>query len=158
MLPLPLPSPNSDQDRATCKLSMVPPCGPVAAGGHNGLAHAEPILTDEARRLLLSGVYNSRVLDSLDWLMDEAANRGLQFMMTLTQQWSAYGGIPQYVRYENGIATIPRHKRPQKLPIQAAEIICNVIVMPQATDRCCCLSVLISHEYLTADCRSPAHW
>lgn len=48
--------------------------------------------------LCSSGVYDKRVMDAFDWLMGEAAKRGLKFMMTLTNHWNAYGGIAQYVR------------------------------------------------------------
>lgn len=55
---------------------------------HTGIAHL----------LSGTGVLNSTVLESFDWLMDQAEERGLQFQMTLTNSWPDYGGMRQYVR------------------------------------------------------------
>jgi mannan endo-1,4-beta-mannosidase len=38
------------------------------------------------------------VLAGLDWLLVEAGKRNLQLMMTLTNFWSEFGGMPQYVK------------------------------------------------------------
>lgn len=36
---------------------------------------------------------------ALDWLLVEAARRGLRLLLDLTNYWSAYGGMRQYVAW-----------------------------------------------------------
>jgi mannan endo-1,4-beta-mannosidase len=43
-------------------------------------------------------VYSDQVLAGLDWLLVEAGKRGLSLMMTLTNFWNKFGGMPQYVK------------------------------------------------------------
>eukprot|EP00775_Hariotina_reticulata_P002092 gene2092-2410_t len=45
-----------------------------------------------------AGQLEERVLVGLDWLIVEAGKRGLRLMMTLTNYWKDFGGMPQYVR------------------------------------------------------------
>jgi mannan endo-1,4-beta-mannosidase len=46
----------------------------------------------------LAGVYSEQVLAGLDWLLVEAGKRGLTLMMTLTNFWNEFGGMPQYIK------------------------------------------------------------
>ncbi|WIA41585.1 hypothetical protein OEZ86_008948 [Tetradesmus obliquus] len=46
-----------------------------------------------------AGQYSDQVLAGLDWLLVEAGQRGLQLMMTLTNFWAEFGGMPQYVKW-----------------------------------------------------------
>eukprot|EP00878_Enallax_costatus_P010436 GHUV01010894.1.p1 GENE.GHUV01010894.1~~GHUV01010894.1.p1 ORF type:complete len:332 (+),score=66.25 GHUV01010894.1:778-1773(+) len=50
-----------------------------------------------------AGVYSQQVLEGLDWLLVEAGKRGLQVMLTLTNYWSEFGGMAQYVRWSRGL-------------------------------------------------------
>jgi endo-1,4-beta-mannosidase len=45
-----------------------------------------------------TGQFNEQVLAGLDWLLVQAGQRGLSLMLTLTNYWGEYGGMPQYVR------------------------------------------------------------
>jgi endo-1,4-beta-mannosidase len=45
-----------------------------------------------------AGVYDESVFRGLDWVVAEAGRRGLRLMMTLTNFWEDFGGLPQYVR------------------------------------------------------------
>jgi hypothetical protein len=46
--------------------------------------------------------YNEDMLRGLRWMLDEANNRGLKMMLTLTNgQPMDYGGIRQYYRYSH---------------------------------------------------------
>lgn len=45
------------------------------------------------------GVLDERVFRSLDWLLVEAASRGLRLLLVLTNYWRDYGGMMQYVAW-----------------------------------------------------------
>lgn len=45
------------------------------------------------------GVLDERVFRSLDWLLAEAAGRGLRLLLVLTNYWRDYGGMAQYVTW-----------------------------------------------------------
>lgn len=45
------------------------------------------------------GVFDERVFRSLDWLLAEAAQRGLRLLLNLTNYWKDYGGMAQYVEW-----------------------------------------------------------
>ena len=45
-----------------------------------------------------AGEFDERVFQGLDWVIAEAGKRRLRVMLTLVNYWSAYGGMPQYVR------------------------------------------------------------
>lgn len=45
------------------------------------------------------GVFDERVFRSLDWLLAEAAARGLRLLLVLTNYWKDYGGMRQYVEW-----------------------------------------------------------
>ncbi len=45
------------------------------------------------------GVYDERVFRALDWVMCEAGRRGLKLVLGLTNFWSDYGGMGQYVKW-----------------------------------------------------------
>ncbi len=44
------------------------------------------------------GEWDERVFAALDWLLAEAAARGLRVVLALSNYWAAYGGVKQYVR------------------------------------------------------------
>ncbi|KAF6255331.1 glycoside hydrolase superfamily [Scenedesmus sp. NREL 46B-D3] len=50
-----------------------------------------------------AGQFSEQVLAGLDWLLAEAGKRRLQLMMTLTNFWHEFGGMPQYVRWSRGL-------------------------------------------------------
>ena len=45
-----------------------------------------------------AGVFDERVFKGLDWVLAEARKRKLKVMLTLVNYWSAYCGMPQYVK------------------------------------------------------------
>lgn len=48
--------------------------------------------------MCFKGVFDERVFRGLDWVLAEAAKRGLRVLLTLVNYWSAYGGMAQYVK------------------------------------------------------------
>lgn len=45
------------------------------------------------------GVFDERVFRGLDWLLAQAAARGLRLLLVLTNYWKDYGGMRQYVAW-----------------------------------------------------------
>lgn len=43
-------------------------------------------------------MFDERVFAALDWVIAEAAARGIALSLPLLNYWAAYGGVPQYVR------------------------------------------------------------
>ena len=46
-----------------------------------------------------AGAFDERVFAALDWVLAEAGARGIHLCLPLLNNWGAYGGIPQYVRW-----------------------------------------------------------
>ncbi|KAF8058333.1 MAN1 [Scenedesmus sp. PABB004] len=49
------------------------------------------------------GQLEEQVLAGLDWLLVEGSKRGLRFQLTLTNYWAEFGGMPQYVKWAQGL-------------------------------------------------------
>lgn len=47
------------------------------------------------------------MLEGLDWLLVECSRRGLRLLLSLTNFWGDYGGMPQYVRCAAAGACVP---------------------------------------------------
>ncbi|KFM25717.1 Putative mannan endo-1,4-beta-mannosidase 4 [Auxenochlorella protothecoides] len=41
-------------------------------------------------------------IDGLDWVVAEAGRLGIKLIMSLTNYWNDYGGMPQYARWATG--------------------------------------------------------
>ncbi|KAL4858577.1 Mannan endo-1 [Chlorella vulgaris] len=63
------------------------------------------------------GVFEERVFRGLDWLVTEAAARGLRLLLVLTNYWKDYGGMRQYVAW----ACAQRGEEPPSAEGAAAE-------------------------------------
>lgn len=46
-----------------------------------------------------AGQFDERVFAGLDFVLAEAGKRGLNLILALTNNWTPYGGMPQYVRF-----------------------------------------------------------
>ena len=47
----------------------------------------------------MTGEFDERVFQALDWVLAEAAKRGLRLLLALINYWPDYGGMQQYVRW-----------------------------------------------------------
>lgn len=45
-----------------------------------------------------AGQFEERIFVGLDFVVAEAAKRGLKLILALTNYWTPFGGMPQYVR------------------------------------------------------------
>ncbi|GLC65636.1 hypothetical protein PLESTF_000321400 [Pleodorina starrii] len=55
------------------------------------------------------GKFSDKVFAGLDWLIVEAGRRGIRLLLSLTNYWADYGGMPAYVRWKYGIKDKKQH-------------------------------------------------
>ena len=60
--------------------------------------------TDTALIMTAPGTYSEKALVGLDTTIAEAKKRGVRLILTLTDYWTGYGGLPQYAQWA-GVAT-----------------------------------------------------
>ncbi len=48
--------------------------------------------------LSIAGQFDERVFVGLDFVLAEAARRGLKVLLALTNYWTPFGGMTQYVK------------------------------------------------------------
>lgn len=51
------------------------------------------------------GVFDERIAEGLDWVIAQAASRGMRVMLTLVNYWADYGGVDQYVAWSPSAKT-----------------------------------------------------
>jgi mannan endo-1,4-beta-mannosidase len=51
------------------------------------------------------GEYNEAAFEHLDYVVDQAGKHGIRLILPLTNNWSAYGGMPQYVEWSDTAET-----------------------------------------------------
>lgn len=47
-----------------------------------------------------TGQFDEKVFSGLDFVLAEAGRRGLKLILALTNYWTPFGGMAQYVKYE----------------------------------------------------------
>lgn len=91
------------------------------------------------------GVLDERVFRSLDWLLAEAAARGLRLLLVFTNYWRDYGGMAQYVawaRQQRGEQVGRVAWRSARSPPSAA-----ACWLPLAATACHCWSDLAGYPF-----------
>jgi mannan endo-1,4-beta-mannosidase len=56
----------------------------------------------QRRRDHTAGKYSEAIFKGLDFVIAECAKRGLRLMLTLTNYWTHFGGMPQYIKCAAG--------------------------------------------------------
>lgn len=49
-------------------------------------------------KLTFTGQFDERVFSGLDFVLAEAGRRGLKLILALTNYWTPFGGMTQYVK------------------------------------------------------------
>lgn len=56
------------------------------------------VLTNPDGSAWFEPIIDPNGIDGLDWAVAEAARNGVKLIMSLTNHWKEFGGIPQYAR------------------------------------------------------------
>jgi mannan endo-1,4-beta-mannosidase len=78
----------------------------------NGITNLRIMASSEESGLLLSvkpafqikpGIYNEKLFEGLDYLLDEMSKRGMKAVLVLNNYWQWSGGMAQYLNWSTGI-------------------------------------------------------